>query len=108
MGTHIAFTRMGTFRIQWYQRIDTNYQLSASFNRQVEAGRAVQAAKLGGHDVVILDRYVASNAAYSAARLHQDAEGDQEDADRPALQRTAVKSWEPCKVLFHSIFMLQI
>lgn len=30
----------------------------------------------GGHDVVILDRYVASNAAYSAARLHQDAAGD--------------------------------
>jgi dTMP kinase len=27
------------------------------------------------HDVVILDRYVASNAAYSAARLHQDAAG---------------------------------
>ncbi|MEO3756680.1 dTMP kinase [Mycobacterium sp. B14F4] len=28
-----------------------------------------------GHDVVILDRYVASNAAYSAARLHQGADG---------------------------------
>ena len=28
------------------------------------------------YDVVILDRYVASNAAYSAARLHQGAEGD--------------------------------
>ena len=28
------------------------------------------------HDVVILDRYVASNAAYSAARLHQDADGE--------------------------------
>ena len=28
-----------------------------------------------GHDVVILDRYVASNAAYSAARLHEDAAG---------------------------------
>ncbi|HEX2284882.1 MAG TPA: dTMP kinase [Mycobacterium sp.] len=28
------------------------------------------------YDVVILDRYVASNAAYSAARLHQDAEGE--------------------------------
>jgi dTMP kinase len=28
------------------------------------------------HDVVILDRYVASNAAYSAARLHQDGDGD--------------------------------
>lgn len=27
------------------------------------------------HDVVILDRYVASNAAYSAARLHQGADG---------------------------------
>ncbi|MCA1673868.1 MAG: dTMP kinase [Actinobacteria bacterium] len=27
------------------------------------------------HDVVLLDRYVASNAAYGAARLHQDAHG---------------------------------
>ena len=27
-------------------------------------------------DVVVLDRYVASNAAYSAARLHQDADGE--------------------------------
>jgi dTMP kinase len=33
------------------------------------------AGLLRGHDVVILDRYVASNAAYSAARLHQDATG---------------------------------
>ncbi len=30
----------------------------------------------GEHDVLILDRYVASNAAYSAARLHQDADGE--------------------------------
>ncbi|NLE80685.1 MAG: dTMP kinase [Rhodococcus sp.] len=28
------------------------------------------------YDVVILDRYVASNAAYGAARLHQAADGD--------------------------------
>ena len=28
------------------------------------------------YSVVILDRYVASNAAYSAARLHQDVDGD--------------------------------
>jgi len=28
------------------------------------------------YDVVILDRYVASNAAYSAARLNQDADGN--------------------------------
>ena len=33
-------------------------------------------ALLDEHDVVILDRYVASNAAYCAARLHQDADGD--------------------------------
>ena len=29
-----------------------------------------------GYEVLILDRYVASNAAYSAARLHQDAAGE--------------------------------
>jgi dTMP kinase len=32
-------------------------------------------ARLADHDVVLLDRYVASNAAYGAARLHQDAGG---------------------------------
>lgn len=31
---------------------------------------------MASHDVVLLDRYVASNAAYAAARLHQDASGD--------------------------------
>jgi dTMP kinase len=31
---------------------------------------------LAGHDVVLADRYVASNAAYGAARLHQDATGE--------------------------------
>jgi dTMP kinase len=31
---------------------------------------------LKGHDVVLLDRYVASNAAYGAARLRQDAHGE--------------------------------
>jgi dTMP kinase len=31
------------------------------------------------HDVVILDRYVASNAAYSAARLRQDSGGEAVD-----------------------------
>lgn len=31
---------------------------------------------LAGHDMVLLDRYVASNAAYQAARLHQNADGD--------------------------------
>ena len=41
------------------------------------AGAVEQIATLTrAHDVVILDRYVASNAAYSAARLHQDADGE--------------------------------
>src|SRR5689334_13302817 len=31
---------------------------------------------LAAHDVVLADRYVASNAAYGAARLHQDACGE--------------------------------
>ncbi|HEX3787244.1 MAG TPA: dTMP kinase [Pseudonocardiaceae bacterium] len=33
-------------------------------------------AALAGHDIVLLDRYVASNAAYGAARLRQDAHGE--------------------------------
>jgi len=32
-------------------------------------------AALAEHDVVLVDRYVASNAAYGAARLHEDAAG---------------------------------
>ncbi|MYR08839.1 dTMP kinase [Gordonia sp. SID5947] len=31
---------------------------------------------VGEHDIVVLDRYVASNAAYNAARLGQDADGE--------------------------------
>ncbi len=33
-------------------------------------------AALAGHDLVLVDRYVASNAAYGAARLHQGACGE--------------------------------
>ncbi|GGU81736.1 dTMP kinase [Lentzea flava] len=33
-------------------------------------------ADLERYDVVLLDRYVASNAAYNAARLHQDEHGE--------------------------------
>ena len=41
------------------------------------AGAAGDIAALStANDVVILDRYVASNAAYSAARLQQDATGE--------------------------------
>jgi dTMP kinase len=38
------------------------------------AADALRAA-LADHDVVLVDRYVASNAAYGAARLHEDATG---------------------------------
>ncbi len=42
---------------------------------RADAGGQI-AGLCAGHDVVILDRYVASNAAYSAARLHQGADGE--------------------------------
>ena len=41
------------------------------------------------YDVVILDRYVASNAAYSAARLHQGADGEVVTWVRELEYRTA-------------------
>ncbi len=44
-----------------------------AFDRQAAAPE-IRAA-LAGHDVVLLDRYAASSAAYSAARLHQGADG---------------------------------
>ncbi|WP_343600979.1 dTMP kinase [Mycobacterium sp.] len=45
-----------------------------ALDRAGAAGRIEELRR--DHDVVVLDRYVASNAAYSAARLHQDADGD--------------------------------
>jgi dTMP kinase len=45
-----------------------------ALDRRAAIGRLDAAA--AAHDVVLVDRYVASNAAYSAARLHQDADGD--------------------------------
>ena len=40
------------------------------------APRIGSAELLVRHDIVLLDRYVASNAAYTAARLHQGADGE--------------------------------
>ena len=55
---------------------DSVYAMAVLFALD-RAGAREQIAALGsGHDVVILDRYVASNAAYCAARLHQDADGE--------------------------------
>lgn len=52
------------------------YAMAVLFALDRRAAREHLAELCAGHDVVLLDRYVASNAAYSAARLHQDASGD--------------------------------
>lgn len=52
------------------------YGMAVLFALDRAAAKDRLAALQADHDVVILDRWVASNAAYSAARLHQDAAGD--------------------------------
>lgn len=52
------------------------YAMAVLFALDRAAAKDHVAALHRDHDVVILDRYVASNAAYCAARLHQDAGGD--------------------------------
>lgn len=52
------------------------YAMAVLFALDRAAAREHLGALRDGHDVVILDRYVASNAAYSAARLHQGADGE--------------------------------
>jgi dTMP kinase len=55
---------------------DSVYGMAVLFAMD-RAGAAADIARLlSAHSVLILDRYVASNAAYSAARLHQGADGD--------------------------------
>ncbi|MCV7101870.1 dTMP kinase, partial [Mycobacterium palustre] len=51
------------------------YAMATLFALDRAAAIADIEALARGHDVVILDRYVASNAAYSAARLREDADG---------------------------------
>lgn len=52
------------------------YAMAVLFALDRAGAKDAVAALCDRHDVVILDRYVASNAAYSAARLHQDAAGE--------------------------------
>jgi dTMP kinase len=55
---------------------DSVYAMAVLFAMD-RAGAREQIEHLrAAYSVVILDRYVASNAAYSAARLHQGADGD--------------------------------
>jgi dTMP kinase len=52
------------------------YAMAVLFALDRAGARDEIAHLTAAYDVVILDRYVASNAAYSAARLHQRADGD--------------------------------
>ena len=52
------------------------YGMAVLFALDRSAARDEIAHLNAAYDTVILDRYVASNAAYSAARLHQGADGD--------------------------------
>ncbi|MBU9764048.1 dTMP kinase [Mycobacterium sp. TNTM28] len=54
---------------------DSVYAMAALFALDRAGAREEIEHLQGAYDVVILDRYVASNAAYSAARLHQGADG---------------------------------
>lgn len=52
------------------------YAMAMLFALDRSAAAADIRRLLAEHDVLILDRYVASNAAYSAARLRQGGDGD--------------------------------
>jgi dTMP kinase len=52
------------------------YAMAALFALDRAGARDEIAHLRGAYDVLILDRYVASNAAYSAARLREDADGE--------------------------------
>ena len=52
------------------------YAMAVLFALDRADARDEIAHRAAAYDVLILDRYVASNAAYSAARLHQSADGE--------------------------------
>lgn len=54
---------------------DSVYGMAVLYALDRMAAREELLAALAAHDVVLLDRYIASNAAYGAARLRQGAEG---------------------------------
>ena len=55
---------------------DSVYAMAVLFALDRAGAKDHIAALCADYDAVILDRYVASNAAYSAARLRQDADGE--------------------------------
>lgn len=55
---------------------DSVHGMAVLFALDRRGAAAEITATTAEHDVLLADRYVASNAAYGAARLHQDADGD--------------------------------
>jgi dTMP kinase len=55
---------------------DSVYAMAVLFALDRRAAADDLRAAVAGHDLVLVDRYVASNAAYGAARLHQGACGE--------------------------------
>ena len=55
--------------------VDSVYGMALMWALDRRAARERIAELIAGHDVVLLDRYVASNAAYGAARLCEDHDG---------------------------------
>jgi dTMP kinase len=55
---------------------DSVHGMAVLYALDRRAAAAGLRAALAEHDVVLVDRYVASAAAYGAARLHQDAAGE--------------------------------
>lgn len=55
---------------------DSVHGMAVLFALDRRAAAAALRDALHAHDAVLVDRYVASNAAYGAARLHQDAAGE--------------------------------
>ncbi len=55
---------------------DSVHGMGLLFALDRRAAAASLEAAVHEHDLVLVDRYVASNAAYGAARLHQDADGE--------------------------------
>lgn len=55
---------------------DSVYGMSVLYALDRRAAAPGLRHDLDEHDVVLVDRYAASNAAYGAARLHQDAAGE--------------------------------
>jgi dTMP kinase len=51
------------------------YGMAALYALDRACARDELRSALSAHDVLLLDRYIASNAAYGAARLHEDAGG---------------------------------